>query len=385
MDQNPDLTLRKFLAPEIIFGPGARKLAGQYTQNLGLRKILVVSDHGVAAAGWTSELINLLNAEGVETEVFLDVTPNPKDHEAIKGAEVYRRTGCEGIIAIGGGSPMDCAKIIGLLAANPGNPMDYMGIDQIPDPGPPMICIPTTAGSSADVSQFAILTDTERRVKVAFVSKLLVPDVALIDPETTVSMDKSLTSATVLDALTHAFEAYVSKAHSPITDIHAAEAVKIILKDLIPCLENPENIELRSRLMRASMEAGLAFSNTSLGAVHALAHSLGGYLNAPHGECNAVLLSTVIKFNWPNASERYIRLMEMSGIQIDDKKSSSGVTTALNKLIEGAVVDEEPFKTITETDIESMASRAINDPCLLTNPRECSETDLKELYEQAFG
>jgi alcohol dehydrogenase class IV len=170
---------------------------------------------------------------------------------------------------------------------------------------PPVICVPTTGGTSADVSQFVIVTDLELRTKLAIISKSVVPDVSLVDPETLTSMDPFLGACTGMDALVHAVEAFVSNAHSPLTDLHALHAVELIYKNLAASLRDPANLELRAPVMLGSLEAGLAFSNASLGAVHAMAHSLGGYLDLPHGECNAMLLQHVAAFNYQSASERY--------------------------------------------------------------------------------
>ncbi|NJD05462.1 MAG: iron-containing alcohol dehydrogenase, partial [Methylococcaceae bacterium] len=199
--------LRKFVAPEFIFGVGARHRAGLCARNLNAKRVLIVTDEGVVAAGWLSELLDDLAAEAIDTRVFREVTPNPRDHEVMAGVEVYRSTGCDVIIALGGGSVIDCAKGIVVVAANGGHILDFEGVDTIPLPGPPLICIPTTAGTAADISQFAIISDVARRTKIAIISKTVVPDMALVDPATTLSMPPYLTACTGLDALTHAIEA----------------------------------------------------------------------------------------------------------------------------------------------------------------------------------
>ncbi|HBD08850.1 MAG TPA: alcohol dehydrogenase, partial [Syntrophobacteraceae bacterium] len=204
MTANDQPELRKFVAPEIVFGDGALGLIGQCAANLGARKVLLVTDPGVAAAGWVSPVQKSLREEGISCLLFERVTPNPKDHEVMDGAEVYREENCDVIVVVGGGSPMDCAKAIGVVATNDRHVLEFEGVDEVAVPGPPLICIPTTAGTSADVSQFAIITDTARQVKIAIISKALVPDVALIDPVTTTTMSAQLTAATGMDALVHA-------------------------------------------------------------------------------------------------------------------------------------------------------------------------------------
>ncbi len=214
---------------------------------------------------------------------------------------------------------MDCAKGIGIVTTNNSHILNFEGVDMVDVPGPPLICIPSTAGSSADVSQFAIITDTERDVKISIVSKAMVPDAALIDPELTSTMDAQLTAATGMDALTHAIEAYVSNANSALTDLLALDAIEQVSDNLAAVIKDPENLELRGKVMLGSMEAGLAFSNAILGAVHAMAHSLGGYLDLPHGECNAILLPYVIRVNFPYAVERYSRIAEKMGVSVSGK------------------------------------------------------------------
>ncbi|MEN6351531.1 MAG: iron-containing alcohol dehydrogenase, partial [Syntrophomonas sp.] len=287
------MELRKFVAPEIVSGPGARFMVDRYVKNFGIRKVLVVSDPGVIEAGWTNDVINSLKEAGISYSLFSNISPNPRSEQVMEGAAVYQGEDCHAIIAVGGGSPMDCAKGIGIVCTNDQHIREFEGADQVSIPGPPLICIPTTSGSSADVSQFAIITNKQRNVKMAIVSKMLVPDVALIDPETLLTMPAYLAACTGMDALTHAIEAFVSNATSPLTDILALEAIRLVNSNIIQSLEKPQDMEVRARMMRGSMLAGLAFSNAILGAVHAMAHSLGGLLDLPHGECNAILLRHV--------------------------------------------------------------------------------------------
>ena len=256
------LNLRKFVMPEVVFGKGARKLAGQYAEKFSLKKVLLVTDKGIIENGWVEDVVKSLDELGIEYILFTELTPNPKDFEVMLGAESFKNNRCDGIIAIGGGSPMDLAKGVGIISTNGGMIVDYKGVDMITKAIPPMIFIPTTAGTSADVSQFGIISDTKKKIKVAIVSKNIIPDVALIDYETTLTMDNYLTACTGIDAFTHAIEAYVSKASSPLTDIHAMEAINIIYNYLPLIIKEPDNLQYREKLMFASMEAGFAFSNT---------------------------------------------------------------------------------------------------------------------------
>ncbi len=176
------MELRKFVAPELIFGEGARHMAARYAKNFGASKALIVTDPGIMAAGWAEDVAASFEAAGIPYHFFSDVTPNPRSQEVMDGARFYEREKCDTIVAAGGGSSIDCAKGIGIVSSNTGHILDFEGVDRIPSPGPPLICIPTTAGSSADVSQFAIITDEGRKVKIAIISKTVVPDVSLLDP-----------------------------------------------------------------------------------------------------------------------------------------------------------------------------------------------------------
>ena len=380
--------LRKFVAPEYIFGIGARHLAGRYAKNLGARKVMVVSDPGVVNAGWTQQVIDSLAREELETTLFTAVSPNPVAEEVMAGAEAYRSSGCNTLVAVGGGSPIDCAKGIGIVSSNHKHILTFEGIDQVHSAIPLLICIPTTGGTSADVSQFAIIRDVQRKTKIAIVSKSVVPDLSLIDPETLSSMDPYLTACTGMDALTHAIEAFVSSAHSPMTDLHALEAIRLLSNHLLPAVNHPDDPHLRSQVMLGSLQAGLAFSNAILGATHAMAHSLGGYLDLPHGECNAILLDHVISFNLNTVPERFDQIahalgMNLSGLphrqkqlalmkKIRQMKDQSGINRSLSTL------------GVSRSDLPALSETALRDPCMITNPRQPTKRDIEVIYEEAF-
>lgn len=382
------LDVWKFVAPEIVFGPETRHLAGRYARNFGLRKVLVVTDPGVMAAGWTKQVTTSLEEAGISYGIFSEVIPNPPAENVMAGAEYYERAHCNGIVAVGGGSPMDCAKGIGIVSANRKHILEFEGVDEVPFPGPPLICVPTTAGSSADVSQYAIITDKQHRNKVAIVSKAIVPDVALIDPVMTTTMSSYLTACTGIDALSHAIEAFVSNAHSPVTDLHALEAIRLIRKTLTQVFADPDNIDLRTKQMMASLQAGLAFSNAGLGAVHALSHSLGGLTDLAHGECNAILLGPVIAFNFDSVAERYRLIGEAMGLDLvklaaSDQKAA--LVDEVNRLRNGVGLSRSLKKTgVNKGDIPELVRKAVRDICIATNPRRPEQRDVEVILEEAF-
>ncbi len=388
MRNSYELELRKFVAPEFVFGAGAQALAGQYAANFGARKVLVVTDPGVQAAGWTARAEASLEKAGRPYAVFDGVTSNPREDEVMAGAEFYEAEGCDVIVAVGGGSPMDCAKGIAVVSTNHRHILEFEGVDQIAVPLPPLICIPTTGGTSADVSQFAIVTDQKEKVKKSIISKAVVPDVSLVDPTTLTTMDQHLTACTGIDALVHAMEAFVSTAGSPITDVHALHAVRLISANLLSSIKEPLNMEYRSNVMLGSLEAGLAFSNASLGAVHAMAHSLGGLLDLPHGECNALLLDHVMAFNFRDALDRYNRIGEAMGLDIGRmtaREAKAAVLAAVRRLREEAgVVEGLAQRGVHRTDVRELSQHAVNDPCIVTNPRKPSQRDVEVIYEEAL-
>ena len=382
------LNLRKFVSPELIFGSGARKLAGRYARQFLASKVLLVTDEGIIKAGWLTDVEESLNEAGVPYHVFSNVTPNPRVDEVMKGAEIYRDHGCDIIIAIGGGSPMDCAKGIGMVCSNNMHILEFEGVDKIHTPVPPMIFIPTTAGTSADVSQFCIISNKDELVKIAIISKAIVPDIALIDPETTTTMDPYLTACTGIDALVHAIEAFVSIGSGALTDAYAIEAIKLVNQNLPTLLRNQANVELRESIMLASMKAGLAFSNASLGAVHAMAHSLGGFLDLPHGECNALLLNHVINYNYDSAMEKFRVIAEAMGIDtrgLTGRMIKEQLMTRISILkSDVGITNQLKAKGVKTSDTQELARKAVRDACMLTNPQKANRRDLEVIYEEAM-
>ncbi len=378
--------VRKFVAPEIILGDRSRNLVGQYAKTLHGRNVFLVSDPGISKAGWTGEVLDELERQGLHVVLFDKVSPNPRTSEVAKGSQKYQDNECDLLVAVGGGSPMDCAKAIGAVVMNRCQVLDLEGVDEVAVPGPPMICIPTTAGSSADVSQFAIISDENKRRKFGIISKAMVPDVSLIDPEVTLTMPPHLTAETGIDALSHAFESYVSNASSYMTDMYALEATRMIVKYLPLAYDEPSELRFREKVMLGSMYAGLAFSNASLGLVHSMAHSLGGYLDVPHGECNAQLLEQVVAFNYSAVPERYTALEAvMDGHASDRTGGLEGMRSRLRELTDRLDIDLGLSELgVKEENIPYLTENAFNDACHITNPRPVRREDIARLFHGAL-
>jgi alcohol dehydrogenase len=382
------LTLRKFVAPEFVFGQGAVSLVGRQAAGLGVRRALLVVDPGLFEFPWPDKVRESLEQAGVDVRIFSALSGNPRDTEVMAGVGIFVEQACDALVAVGGGSAMDCAKAIGIASANRRHILKFEGVDNVPRPGPPLVCVPTTAGTGAEVSQFAVVTDTARKLKVAIASKTLIPDAALVDPEVTTTMPPDITAHSGLDALTHAMEAYVSNAHGPLTDLLAEEAIRLIHDHLLRAMAAPQDLEARGGMLLASLYAGMAFSNAILGAVHAMSHSLGGLLDLPHGQCNAILLDHVVDFNYAAAAERYDRIGRLLG-----SECALGASAPVRK--EGLLATLRAFKAaaglsmgladvgVSPDCLAGLAAKASGDPCLLTNPRPCSAAEIETIYEKA--
>jgi 1,3-propanediol dehydrogenase len=382
------MNISKFVTPEIIFGCGSLSQIGESALRLGASKAFVVSDADVIKAGWVELAIGYLRQAGLGTEIFSDLTTNPKDHEVDKGLAQYLQSGCDAIIAVGGGSPTDVAKAVAILATNGGGLHQYEGINNITRPLPPMVMVPTTAGAGSEVSQFTIIVDTERKLKMSIISKSLVPDIAIVDPELLRTKDSLLAAATGVDALTHGIESFVSLAATPLTDIHALNAIRLISRNLRRAVRNRGDIEANTNMAMASLSAGIAFSNAILGATHAMTHQVDGLLDHHHGETNAAILPHVMEFNLSANPGKFAIIAEALGKNIgglDNAAAAALSIEAVNEILEdiGLAKGLAAFG-IKKGMIKALSKNALNDACLVTNPREASLADIEAIFRRAL-
>ena len=270
--------ISKFVAPEIIFGKGSINQVGECCTRLGASRVFLVADQGVMQYGWIEKALFFLEHVGLDYQLWSDFSANPRDYEVEKGAMLYTETGCDAVLAIGGGSAIDAAKAVATLSTNHGKIQDYEGIDLINKPLPPLIVVPSTAGSGSEVSQFSIIADSSRKIKMTIISKSLVPDIAISDPLILSTVNSKLTTSTGMEALSHAIEAFLSLASTDLTDVHALHAIKLISANLRASVASQVNEEAKVAMAKASLQAGLAFSNAVLGLVHAMSHQVGGLL-----------------------------------------------------------------------------------------------------------
>ncbi len=382
------MDITKFAIPEIIFGRGSLNHAGQCALRLGAKKVLLVSDSGIEEAGWVQQLMAILKKEGVEWVYYPGVTSNPRDFEVEAGAEFYLENGADVIIAIGGGSPMDTAKGIAIIASNGGKIRDYEGANRVKRPLPPMMLITTTAGSGSDISQFCIITDVARAVKMSIITRTLVPNISIVDPLILQTKSETLIIQSAVDALAHAIESYLSTIASPFTEMQSLKAIDLIIRHL-PQAAQTKSLDCLQQLSIASVAASTAFSNASLGAEHALAHSLGGHFDMRHGVIHPILLTAVMRFNLQGAEEKLADI----GRVILDRKVGSPRDTALagiEKLEEFFGTFSVALKLREEIDekekhfLKPICQMAVNDACVLTNPRAPSWQDLLAICEEVW-
>ncbi|MBU4395772.1 MAG: iron-containing alcohol dehydrogenase [Proteobacteria bacterium] len=384
-----------FFIPSVtLIGIGAHKEIPAKIKALGGSKPLVVTDKGITGAGITKTITDLLDEAGMKYVVYDDTIPNPTDKNVEAGVKVYQDNKCDSLITLGGGSSHDCGKGVGLVIANGGKIHDYEGVDKSTKPMPPYVAVNTTAGTGSEMTRFCIITDTSRKVKMAIVDWRVTPGIALDDPLLMMGMPPALTAATGMDALTHAVEAYVSTIATPMTDSAAEKAIELIAQHLRPAVANGGDIVAREGMCFAQYLAGMAFNNASLGHVHAMAHQLGGFYDLPHGECNAILLPHVSKFNLIAKLDRFVKIAKLMGENVEGLSTRDAAELALDAIKklssdvgipDGLVALGKRYgKDVQEKDIEIMTGNAQKDACGFTNPRCPKDADVIAIYKAAM-
>ena len=351
-------------------------------------KVLVVTDKPLVEVGIVAIVTDLFEAGSLPYIVYDEVQPNPTCKNVHDGLDIMRSNHCDFIVAVGGGSAMDCAKGIGIVAENGGNIRDYEGLDRSKNAMTPMIAVNTTAGTASEMTRFTIITDEDRHVKMAIVDWHVTPILSVNDPELMVSMPASLTAATGMDALTHAVEAYVSTAATPVTDSAAIYAISLIGKNLGKVVANGTDIEAREMMAYAQFMAGMAFNNASLGYVHAMAHQLGGVYDLPHGVCNAILLPYVCEFNLIAKTERFIEIAKALGEEVEGLSplvAAKTAITAIKRLSESVGIPAGlRLLNVNQDDFDLLADNAMKDACMLTNPRIATKEQIIQIYKNAY-
>lgn len=375
----------------MLIGGGAVQEIGGVLKRLGVAKPLIVSDAFMASSGVLAKVTDAITKAGLSFGVFTDTVPDPTDHVVDKGLAALKAGDYDGLVAVGGGSPMDTAKAIAILEAGGGHMRDYKVPNLADHANLPIICVPTTAGTGSEVTRFTIVTDSANDEKMLIAGLGCLPMAAIVDFELTMSMPFRLTADTGIDALTHAIEAYVSKRATPVSDNYALTAMATLYRNVRQASFHPEDRDARAAMMLGATQAGLAFSNASVALVHGMSRPIGAFFHVPHGLSNAMLLPLITEFSAPAATSRYADCARAMGVA----EASEGDQAAVSRLLDALTalnrdlkvpnpkqygIDEAKYFGIVET----MAAQALASGSPGNNPRVPTQAEIVELYQRAW-
>ncbi len=375
-----------FSAPvDLTFGVGTARSLGERLHQRGLKKALVITDRVLNQLGVISPCLESMKAAGVHFSIFDNVEENPADHTVEAAARMYRGEHCDCIVGIGGGSPMDTAKIAGVLVTNGGKPRDWEGRDRFPHDPPCLALVPTTAGTASEVTFNAVITDTTAQFKFTVLSPRIAPRFAICDPELTLTKPAGLTAATGMDALTHAVESFINNVYNPMTWTVAARAIELISHSLREAVFNPGSLAARSDMLLGSTLAGMAFNITRLGNVHAMSHPLSARFGVPHGVANSILLTRIIEWNLPACIDKMAEMAVLMGESVDGLtrlERADRAVSAIRKLSRDVGIPESLAAVGVDAGaIPQMVEDAMKSGNVLVNPRRTTPRDLQHLFE----
>ncbi|MCY6369446.1 iron-containing alcohol dehydrogenase [Clostridium ganghwense] len=381
----------KFLIPKnIISGKGAIQEAGTYIKELGTRA-LIVTDNIMVNIGNVSKVTNVLDNVGVKYEIYSDVNCEPTDTIVERGIELYKNNKCDFLIGIGGGSPIDAMKAIGAMITNPGHITDYMG-KVIKNPTPPLVAVPTTAGTGSEATQFTIISDTKNNVKMLLKGPILIPILAVIDAELTMTAPPNVTAATGIDALTHAVESYTSRVAQPLSDTFALSAIKRIFNNLRKAYNDGKDFEARNELALGALEAGIAFNNSSVTLIHGMSRPIGALFHVPHGLANAMLFVECLNFAVEGAPERFANIAKTIGIyknNMSDIEAAKELVSEIKKICydinipnleEYGIERAEFFENIDKMSEDALASGSPANTI-----KQPEKQDIANIYKKIWG
>ena len=383
--------INRFVLNEVsYFGPGAREVLPQEVKRLGLHKAFVATDKDLIKFGVADKVLKVLEKAGIPYEVFSEIKPNPTVSNVKAGVKAFAESGADFIVAIGGGSSIDTSKAIGIITNNPefNDVVSLEGVAPTKKKSVPIIALPTTAGTAAEVTINYVITDEVNQKKMVCVDPNDIPAIAIVDAELMYTLPKSLTASTGLDALTHAIEGLITKGAWEMSDMFEIKAIEMIARYLETAVFEPTNAEARNGMAVAQYIAGMAFSNVGLGVVHGMAHPLGAIFDIPHGVANALLLPTIMEFNAPAALNKYVDIAKAMGVYTNDMNLEEAAQAAVNAVKELSVKVGIPQHLselgIKEEDLPKLAASAFKDVCTPGNPREVSEEIILELYKKVL-
>ena len=372
------------------FGAGSRKVIAEEVAKRGYKKALVVTDKDLVKFGVAAQVTDVLKAAGIPFEMFDEVKPNPTVKNVKNGIAAFKAAGADFIVAIGGGSSMDTSKAVGIIINNPefADVTSLEGVANTKKKSVPVIALPTTAGTAAEVTINYVITDEENVKKMVCVDPNDIPTLAIIDPELMLSMPRGLTAATGMDALTHAIEGLITLGAWEMSDMFEIKAIEMIAKWLPKAVENPSDIEARDGMATAQYIAGMAFSNVGLGLVHGMAHPLGAYYDIPHGVANALLLPFVMEYNKEAAKAKYRTIAEAMGVDtsaMDDDQAAQAAVDAVKALAVKVRIPQHLSELgVPESGLPTLAQAAFNDVCTPGHPRKAVVEEILEVYQKAF-
>lgn len=383
--------INRFILNEVsYFGPGAREVLPKEISRLGLHKAFVATDKDLIKFGVADKVLKVLEAAKIPYEIFSEIKPNPTVSNVKAGVEAFASSGADFILAIGGGSSMDTAKAIGIITNNP-EFSDVVSLEGVADPkkkSVPIIALPTTAGTAAEVTINYVITDEQNQKKMVCVDPNDIPSIAIVDAELMYTLPKSLTAATGLDALTHAIEGLITKGAWEMSDMFEIKAIEMINRYLVTAVEEPSNAEARNGMAVAQYIAGMAFSNVGLGVVHGMAHPLGAIFDIPHGVANALLLPIIMEFNAPAALDKYVEIAKAMNVYSTDmtkEKAAEAAVEAVKTLSLRVNIPQHLSDLgIQESDLDRLATAAFADVCTPGNPREVTKEIILDLYKKAL-
>jgi lactaldehyde reductase len=378
--------MNRFILNETSYhGKGAVSAVADEAKNRGFKKAFVCSDPDLIKFNVTKKVTDVLDKAGLAYEIYSNIKPNPTIENVQTGVEAFKKSGADYLIAIGGGSSMDTAKAIGIIINNPefADVRSLEGVAPTKKPSIPIIAVPTTAGTAAEVTINYVITDTEKDRKMVCVDPHDIPIVAVVDPDMMSTMPKGLTAATGMDALTHAIEGYITKGAWTLSDMFHLKAIEIISASLRGAVENtPEG---REGMALGQYVAGMGFSNVGLGIVHSMAHPLGALYDTPHGIANAIILPTVMEYNAPMTGEKYRDIAKAMGVQGTEKMSQEeyrkAAVDAVKQLSKDVGIPANLKDIVKAEDIPFLAQSAYDDACRPGNPRDTSVEEITELYK----
>lgn len=380
-----ELLSTEIFRASIEFGVGSLKNLSSHVKKFGVAKLLIVTDKGIINAGIVDKVVQQLDGSDIKYSIFHDVQPNPIDKNVMDGMNAYVNNSCDSILGVGGGSPIDAAKAIRIVASHPGHIREYYSPIEITGKMPILIAIPTTSGTGAEVSRGGVITDAlENRKRIVLSGP---PSLALIDPELTVGMPPALTAATGMDALCHSIEAYVSRRYNPLAEAIAIAGIRLVTQNLKRAVEDGTDMDTRKNMAMASTMGALAFSK-GLGAVHSLAHQLSTEADVPHGVANSIMLPYVMEFNLETAAHKYAEIAQAMDINTGCMSIMEAARSSVEAIRQLSRDTGIPVRLrdagVKEESIPIMAAKAMADHCYVSNPRECNEDIMAALYKAAF-